>query len=109
MAVSESWTKKYLAEVLGTFVLVFLGDSFVAFAVAGAGGNGFKAGPLGAGVFLGFAVTLALYFCRAGSRAQLNPPVPLDLASPRRFPWCPGPGCIGSPLAGALSSALVPF
>ena len=52
MAVAEaSWTKKYLGEVLGVFVLVFLGDSFVAYAVAG-GKNGFLAGLLAAGFFL---------------------------------------------------------
>jgi len=73
MAVAEeSWTKKYLGEVLGVFVLVFLGDSFVAYAVAG-GKNGFLAGLLGAGFFWGFAVTLAIYACGAVSGAHLNP------------------------------------
>ena len=34
MAVAEeSWMKKYLGEVLGVFVLVFLGDSFVAYEI----------------------------------------------------------------------------
>ncbi len=72
MAVAEeSWTKKYLGEVLGVFVLVFLGDSFVAYAVAG-DGNGFLAGLLGAGFFWGFAVTLAIYACGAVSGAHLR-------------------------------------
>src|SRR5206468_888606 len=63
MAVAEeSWTKKYLGEVLGVFVLVFLGDSFVAYAVSG-GKNGFLAGLLAAGFFWGFAVTFAIYAC----------------------------------------------
>src|SRR5207302_1373520 len=44
MAVAEeSWTKKYMGEVLGVFVLVFLGDSFVAYAVSG-GKNGSESG-----------------------------------------------------------------
>src|ERR1700737_4018666 len=73
MAVSESWTKKYLGEILGTFLLVFLGDSFVAYAQAGAGGNGFKAGLLGAGFFWGFAVMLAIYAAGAVSGAHLTP------------------------------------
>src|SRR2546423_5017629 len=63
----ESWMKKYLGEVLGVFVLVFLGDSFVAYAVSG-GKNGFLAGLLAAGFFLGFAGTLAVHACGAGSR-----------------------------------------
>ena len=80
----ESWTKKYLAEILGTFVLVFLGDSFVAYAVAG-GKNGFLAGLLGAGMFWGFAVTLAIYTAGAVSGAHLNPAVTLGFYLARRF------------------------
>src|SRR3981081_4185112 len=105
MAVAESWTKKYLAEVLGTFVLVFLGDSFVAFAVAGAGGNGFKAGLLAAGLFLGFAGTLAIYTAGAVSGAHLNPAVTVALAWRRGFPWSKVPGYIGSQLVGAFIAA----
>jgi glycerol uptake facilitator protein len=106
MAVAESWTKKYLAEVLGTFVLVFLGDSFVAFAVAGAGGNGFKAGLLAAGFFWGFAVTLAIYTAGAVSGAHLNPAVTLALAWRRGFPWSKVPGYIGSQVVGAFIAAI---
>src|SRR3981081_494572 len=106
MAVAESWTKKYLAEVLGTFVLVFLGDSFVAYAVAGSGGNGFKAGLLAAGMFWGFAVTLALYTAGAVSGAHLNPAVTLALAWRRGFPWSKVPGYIGSQLVGAFIAAI---
>src|SRR2546428_7282756 len=102
MAVSESWTKKYLAEVLGTFVLVFLGDSFVAYAVAGAGGNGFKAGLLGAGFFWGFAGTLALYAGGAVSGAPLNPSVTLSPAARRGFSWSKGPRDIGSQPGGPV-------
>jgi glycerol uptake facilitator protein len=106
MAVAESWTKKYLAEVLGTALLVFLGDSFVAFAVAGAGGNGFKAGLLAAGFFWGFAVTLAIYASGAVSGAHLNPAVTLALAWRRGFPWSKVPGYIGSQLVGAFIAAI---
>jgi glycerol uptake facilitator protein len=106
MAVTESWTKKYLAEVLGTFVLVFLGDSFVAYAVAGAGGNGFKAGLLAAGMFWGFAVTLAIYTAGAVSGAHLNPAVTLALAWRRGFPWAKVPGYIGSQVVGAFIAAI---
>jgi glycerol uptake facilitator protein len=111
MAVAtESWTKKYLADGLGTFVLVFLGDSFVAFAVAGAGGNGFKAGLLAAGIFWGFAVTLGIYTAGAVSGAHLNPAVTLALAWRRGFPWSKVPGYIAAQLVGAfLAAAAVSF
>ncbi|TMC31533.1 MAG: aquaporin family protein, partial [Chloroflexi bacterium] len=105
MAVAEeSWTKKYLGEVLGVFVLVFLGDSFVAYAVAG-GKNGFLAGLLGAGFFWGFAVTLAIYACGAVSGAHLNPAVTLALALRRGFPWARVPGYIGAQVVGAFLAA----
>src|SRR2546430_16831189 len=105
MAVAESWTKKYLAEVLGTFLLVFLGDSFVAFAVAGANGTGFLAGLLGAGFFWGFAVILAIYAAGPVSGAHLTPAVTLSLAWRRGFPWSKVPGYIGSQLVGAFIAA----
>src|SRR5256886_15254442 len=105
MAVAEeSWMKKYLGEVLGVFVLVFLGDSFVAYAVSG-GKNGFLAGLLAAGFFWGFAVTLAIYACGAGSGAHLNPPVTLAPAWRRGFPWSKVPGYIGAPVVGAFLAA----
>src|SRR3989442_489631 len=104
MAVAEeSWTKKYLGEVLGVFVLVFLGDSFVAYAVAG--NSGFLAGLLGAGFFWGFAVTLAIYACGAVSGAHLNPAVTLALAWRRGFPWSKVPGYIVSQVVGAFLAA----
>ena len=107
MAVAnESWTKKYLADALGTFVLVFLGDSFVAYAVAGSGGNGFKAGLLGAGLFWGFAVTLAIYTAGAVSGAHLNPAVTLALAWRRGFPWSKVPGYIAAQVVGAFTAAM---
>src|SRR5437879_4283704 len=105
MAVAEeSWTKKYLGEVLGVFVLVFLGDSFVAYAVSG-GKNGFLAGLLAAGFFWGFAVTLAIYACGAVSGAHLNPAVTLALAWRRGFPWSKVPGYIGAQIVGAFLAA----
>src|SRR5438045_8426833 len=105
MAVAEeSWTKKYLGEVLGVFVLVFLGDSFVAYAVAG-GKNGFLAGLLAAGFFWGFAVTLAIYACGAVSGAHLNAAVTLALAWRRGFPWAKVPGYIGAQVVGAFLAA----
>lgn len=100
----ESWNKKYLGEVLGTFVLVFLGDSFVAYGVAG--NSGFLAGLLGAGMFWGFAVTLAIYASAAVSGAHLNPAVTLAFAFRRGFPWSKVPGYIGSQLVGAFLAAV---
>src|SRR2546428_675361 len=102
MAVAEeSWTKKYLGGGLGVFVLVFLGDSFVAYAVSG-GKNGFLAGLLAAGFFWGFAVPLAIYAGGAVSGAHLNPALTLALAWRRGFPWAKVPGYIMA-LVGLLA------
>lgn len=103
MAMSEGWTKKYLADGLGTFVLVFLGDSFVAYGVAG--NAGFNAGLLGAGIFWGFAVTFGIYASAAVSGAHLNPAVTLALAWRRNFPWSKVPGYIVAQLIGAFAAA----
>ncbi|TMG35884.1 MAG: aquaporin family protein [Chloroflexi bacterium] len=106
MAVAESWTKKYFAEIMGTFVLVFLGDSFNAWAVAGPTGSGsFNPGLLGAGFFWGFAVTLAIYVAGSVSGAHLNPAVTLALAWRRGFPWSKVPGYVVSQVAGAFAAA----
>src|SRR5438552_17863165 len=106
MAVAEeSWMKKYLGEVLGVFVLVCLGDSFVAYAVSG-GKNGFLAGLRAAGFVWGFPLTLAIYACGAVSGAHLNPAVTLALAWRRGFPWSKVPGYIGSQLVGAFIAAI---
>ena len=108
----ESWTKKYLGEVLGTFVLVFLGDSFVAYAVAG-GKNGFLAGLLAAGMFWGFAVTLAIYAAGAVSGAHLNPSVTLGFFLARRFegrlvlPYIASQ-CVGAVLASGTLRLMFP-
>jgi glycerol uptake facilitator protein len=103
MAVAESWTKKYIAEILGTFILVFFGDSFVAWSVVSK--SGFNPGLLGAGIFWGFAVTFAIYAVGSVSGAHLNPAVTLALAWRRGFPWSKVPGYIGSQLVGAFVAA----
>src|SRR5437879_12748865 len=91
MAVAEeSWTKKYLGEVLGVFVLVFLGDSFVAYAVSG-GKHGFLAGLLAAGRFWGFAVPLAICAWGAVSGGPLHPGLPRAPASRRGRPCLKAP------------------
>ncbi len=108
MALAESWTKKYLAEALGTSLIVFFGDGFNAYAVAG--NSGFNAGLLGAGLFWGFGVMIAIYAAGAVSGAHLNPAVTLAFAWRRGFPWAKVPGYIISQVVGAfIGAAAVSF
>jgi glycerol uptake facilitator protein len=106
---------EYAAEVLGTAILIALGDGVVAMAVAalnqsGRGTQIFQA----SGDWLlitwgwGFAVTFAVYVAGGVSGAHLNPAVTVSLALRRGFPWPKVPGYIAAQVAGAfLGAALV--
>lgn len=86
-----------LAEFLGTFVLLALGDGVVAMAVVGLPGSGRTAGPniffQGSGDWLlitwgwALAVAFGVYIAGGISGAHLNPAVTLAFAVRRKFPW----------------------
>ena len=81
----ESWSRRYLAEIVGTFLLVLFGTG----AVASAGLTGAMSGLWQVAVVWGFGVTLAIYATASVSGAHLNPAVTLALAivRPREFPF----------------------
>ncbi|KPL52465.1 MIP family channel protein [Prosthecomicrobium hirschii] len=64
--------KKYIAEVVGTFILVFIGVGSV---VAGGLGGALPLGQVGIGLCFGLAVTAAAYAIGPVSGAHLNPAV----------------------------------
>lgn len=69
-------SSQLLAEVLGTFILVFFGCGSVATATIAEAQNGIWQ----VAVVWGFAVTLAIYATRTVSGAHLNPAVTLAIA-----------------------------
>ena len=64
--------KKYIAEVFGTFVLVFIGVGSI---VTGGFGGALPIGQIGIGLSFGLAVTAAAYAIGPVSGAHLNPAV----------------------------------
>jgi glycerol uptake facilitator protein len=96
----ENWTAKYINEVIGTFILIFLGDgAVVASIITGA------YGLFGAAIGWGFAVMFAVYWAGGVSSAHINPAVTLGFATWRDFPWKHVPGYIISQIVGAFLAA----
>lgn len=96
-----------LAELLGTMILVLLGDGVVANVVLKQtkGNNG---GWIVITAGWGFAVAVAVYCVNAISGAHLNPAVTLGLATIGKFPWDQVAGYIMAQLAGGcLGGVLV--
>jgi glycerol uptake facilitator protein len=104
-----------LAEFLGTFVLIALGDGVVAMAVAGLPGSGRTQNSttifLAAGDWLliiwgwAMAVTFAIYVAGGVSGAHINPAVTLAFAVRRRFPWSKVGPYVAAQVVGAFVGA----
>jgi aquaporin Z len=75
--------KTYLAEVLGTFLLVFLGTASV---VTGGLGGALPVGQIGIGLAFGIGVIAAAYAVGPVSGAHLNPAVTLGVFLAGKLP-----------------------
>lgn len=96
----------YLGEIIGTMLLIILGDGVVGGVVL----NKSKAQSSGWIVITfgwGLAVAMAVYAVGAISGAHLNPAVTLGLASVGAFPWEQVPGYIAAQMFGAFLGAVV--
>jgi glycerol uptake facilitator protein len=99
--------KNYLAEFVGTAVLVLLGNGVVA-GVLLVRSKAHNAGWLTIATGWGFAVAIAVYIVGATSGGHINPAVTLSLAAIGTFPWKDVPGYIVAQMLGAmLGAALV--
>jgi glycerol uptake facilitator protein len=96
----------YLAEFLGTMLLVILGDGVVANVLL-KGTKGENAGLLTIVIGWGLAVTLSIYAVERISAAHLNPAITLALFVNGDFPGAQVVGYIIAQIAGAFTGAIL--
>ena len=96
----------YLAEFLGTMLLIVLGDGVVANVLL-RGTKGENAGTLTVVVAWGLAVTLSVYAVGRISGAHLNPAITLALSVAGDFPASQVAGYILAQFAGAFIGAIL--
>src|SRR5438034_11247729 len=96
----------FLAELLGTMLLIVLGDGVVANVVLNKT-KGQNAGWIVITAGWGFAVTVAVYAVASFRAAHLNPAVTIGLASIGTFAWATVPVSIASQLPGAFPAAAI--
>lgn len=94
--------KKYLAEFLGTFILIFVGTGCV---VVNHQTNGALGLP-GIAAVWGFVIIALIYAFGDISGTHLNPAVSIAFAVDKRFEWKEIPAYLGSQLSGALLASL---
>jgi glycerol uptake facilitator protein len=98
--------QSYLAEAIGTMLLVLLGDGVVANVVL-ARSKGQNSGWLVIATGWGIAVAMAVYAVGRVSGAHLNPAVTVGLATIGSFPWPQVPGYIAAQMLGAIAGAVL--
>lgn len=94
------------AELLGTAILVLLGDGVVANVVLKQT-KGHNAGWIVITTGWALAVTVAVYCTAAVSGAHLNPAVTLAMASLGRLPWAEAPIYMAAQVAGGFIGAVL--
>jgi len=93
-----------VAEVIGTFLLVFVGAGTVV--AVGLAFPDAASNVTAISIAFGFAVLIAVYAFGHVSGAHINPTVTLALAAVRRFPWRAVPAYLIAQFAGAILAAL---
>ena len=96
----------FLAEVLGTMLLIILGDGVVANVVLNKT-KGHNSGWIVITAGWAFGVTVAVYAVGTFSGAHLNPAVTIALASIGKFGWNLVPTYIAAQMLGAFLGATI--
>jgi len=98
--------QNFLAELLGTMLLVILGDGVVANVVLNRT-KGQNSGWIVITVGWGVAVAMAVYAVGRLSGAHLNPAVTVALAVTGSFSWAEVPSYIAAQLVGAFLGSVI--
>lgn len=98
----------YLAELVGTMILILLGNGVVANVLL-ARSKGQNSGWIVITVGWGVAVAVAIYAVGRISGAHINPAVTIALASIGSFPWADVPGYVAAQLVGAFLGAVLVY
>ena len=98
--------QSYLAELLGTMILVLLGDGVVANVLLQRS-KGQNSGWIVITTGWGVAVAIAVYAVGRISGAHLNPAVTIALATIGSFSWAQVPGYIAAQMVGAFLGAVL--
>ena len=98
----------YLAEFVGTELLVLLGNGVVANVVLDKT-KGHGSGWIVIAFGWGMAVFVAVWCVGPISGAHLNPAVTLGLAAAGDFPWAGAPGYVAAQMLGAILGATLVF
>jgi glycerol uptake facilitator protein len=96
----------FLAETIGTMILILLGDGVVANVVL-ARSKGQNSGWIVIVTGWGVAVAIAVYAVGRISGAHLNPAVTIALATIGSFPWADVPAYVVAQLLGAFLGAVL--
>ncbi|WP_289700063.1 MIP family channel protein [Duncaniella muris] len=104
--------KKYLAEMIGTFVLVLMGCGSAIFAGIGLGTTGYGVTTLGVAMAFGLSVVAMAYTIGNISGCHINPAITLGVWSSGRMSGREAGGymlfqCIGAIIASAVLYILV--
>jgi glycerol uptake facilitator protein len=99
---------RYLGEVLGTAILILLGNGVVANVVL-RGTKGSGGGWIVITAGWGFAVYTAVLSVADVSGAHLNPAVSLSLAACGNMEWRLVPGYVAGQMLGAIAGAVLVF
>lgn len=98
----------YLAEFVGTLLLILLGNGVVANCLLGRS-KGHGGGWIVITAGWGCAVAIPVYAVGRISGAHLNPAMTVALASTGAFPWSRVPGYVAAQLAGAFSGSVLVY